>query len=74
MEKISPMKRCIAKWTKKDRVGYLFIFPAVLVLFVFTIIPLVISFIISLTNLDIFLACWGMNVSGMHSKIHFIMW
>ena len=50
------MKRCIAKWTKKDRVGYLFIFPAVLVLFVFTIIPLVISFIISLTNLDIFLA------------------
>ena len=32
MEKISPMKRCIAKWTKKDRVGYLFIFPAVLVL------------------------------------------
>lgn len=56
MEKISPMKRCIAKWTKKDRVGYLFIFPAVLVLFVFTIIPLVISFIISLTNLDIFLA------------------
>lgn len=41
---------------EKDRVGYLFIFPAVLVLFVFTIIPLVISFIISLTNLDIFLA------------------
>ena len=61
MEKISPMKRCIAKWTKKDRVGYLFIFPAVLVLFVFTIIPLVISFIFSLTNLDIFLA-WPLFV------------
>ena len=56
MEKSSPIKRFTAKWTGKDRVGYLFIFPAILVLFVFTIIPLVISFIISLTNLDIFLA------------------
>lgn len=46
----------LAKWTSKDRVGYLFIFPGVTVLFVFTIIPLIVSFIISLTDLDIFLA------------------
>jgi multiple sugar transport system permease protein len=56
MEKSSPIKKKIAKWTGKDRVGYLFIFPAILVLFVFTIVPLIISFVISLTNLDIFLA------------------
>ena len=56
MEKSSPVKRFIAKWTNKDRVGYLFILPGVSVLFIFTIIPLLVSFIISLTNLDIFLA------------------
>ena len=57
------MKKGLAKWTGKDRVGYLFIFPGMLILFVFTIIPLVISFIISLTNLDIFLA-WP-NMVGL---------
>lgn len=51
-----PMKKGLSKWTGKDRVGYLFIFPGMFILFVFTIIPLVVSFIISLTNLDIFLA------------------
>lgn len=56
MEKSSPVKKFIAKWTNKDRVGYLFILPGVSVLFIFTIIPLIVSFIISLTNLDIFLA------------------
>ena len=56
MGKSSPVKRFIAKWTNKDRVGYLFILPGVSVLFIFTIIPLLVSFIISLTNLDIFLA------------------
>lgn len=50
------MKKTIAKWTGKDMVGYLFIFPAILILFVFTIIPLIVSFVISVTNLDIFLA------------------
>ena len=59
------MKKGLAKWTGKDRVGYLFIFPGMLILFVFTIIPLVISFIISLTNLDIFLA-WP-NMVGLEN-------
>ncbi|EET59280.1 ABC transporter, permease protein [Marvinbryantia formatexigens DSM 14469] len=57
MEKSQPAaRRWIQRWTKKDRVGYLFIFPAVFILFVFTIIPLICSFFISLTDLDIFLA------------------
>lgn len=55
MERGTSYKNFIKKWTNKDRVGYIFIFPAVFILFVFTIIPLIISFIISLTNLDIFL-------------------
>lgn len=59
------MKKGLAKWTGKDRVGYLFIFPGMLILFVFTIIPLVVSFIISLTNLDIFLA-WP-NMVGLEN-------
>lgn len=56
MEKSSPIRKFIAKWTHKDRVGYLFILPGVSILFIFTIIPLIVSFAISLTNLDIFLA------------------
>lgn len=56
MDKISPLRRMIARWTRKDRVGYLFILPAILILFVFTIIPLMFSFVISLTDLNIFLA------------------
>ena len=56
MEKRSPLKQFVAKWTGKDRVGYLFIFPGVFILFLFTVVPLVVSFFISLTNLDIFLA------------------
>lgn len=49
-------KRFITRWTRKDRVGYLFIFPGVFILTVFTIIPLIVSFIISVTDLNIFLA------------------
>ncbi len=64
-ERSRGMKKGLAKWTGKDRVGYLFIFPGMLILFVFTIIPLVISFIISLTNLDIFLA-WP-NMVGLEN-------
>lgn len=56
MERSGAVKRFWKKWTRKDRVGYLFIFPSVSILFVFTIIPLIFSFVISLTNLDIFLA------------------
>lgn len=56
METKSPARSWISRWTRKDRVGYLFIFPAISILFIFTIIPLVVSFIISVTDLDIFLA------------------
>lgn len=56
MGKSSSIRKFIVKWTKKDRVGYLFILPGILILFIFTIIPLLVSFIISLTDLDIFLA------------------
>ncbi|MDD3336408.1 MAG: sugar ABC transporter permease [Eubacteriales bacterium] len=40
----------------KDRVGYLFILPSCLIILVFSILPLLASFIIGLTDLDIFLA------------------
>ncbi len=40
----------------KDRAGYFFILPAMIVLLAFTIIPVFCSFFISLTDLDIFLA------------------
>lgn len=56
MERSSPVKRIVKRWTRKDRVGYLFIFPAIFILFVFTIVPLIFSFFISVTDLDIFLA------------------
>ena len=55
MEKNRTVKKGLAKWFGKDRVGYLFVFPAILFLFVFTIIPLLVSFVMSLTNLNIFL-------------------
>ena len=45
-----------SKMTNKDHVGYLFILPSCLILLLFTIIPLIMSFAISLTDLDIFLA------------------
>ena len=61
MDRSSPLRRMIARWTRKDRVGYLFILPAILILFVFTIIPLVVSFFISLTDLNIFLAVPNMT-------------
>lgn len=41
--------------TDRKHVGYLFIFPALLDLFIFVAIPLVIAFYIALTDLDIFL-------------------
>lgn len=56
MKTKSPAGGWISRWTRKDRVGYLFIFPAIFILFVFTIIPLIVSFVISVTDLDIFLA------------------
>ncbi len=53
--KISLLGRFRRYWLGKKRIGYLFIFPSVFILFVFTIIPLISSFFISFTNLDIFL-------------------
>ena len=41
--------------TNRKNVGYLFIFPALLDLFIFVAIPLIAAFYIALTDLDIFL-------------------
>ncbi len=43
------------RWFDKDRVGYLFILPSCLVIFLFILIPLLTSFAISTTDLSIFL-------------------
>ena len=48
-------KKGAARLLDKDHVGYLFILPSCLIIFIFTIIPLLASFVISLTNMDIFL-------------------
>lgn len=48
-------KKGAARLLDKDHVGYLFILPSCLIIFIFTIIPLLASFVISLTDMDIFL-------------------
>lgn len=47
--------RVWSRMTDRKHVGYLFIFPALLDLFIFVAVPLVIAFYIALTDLDIFL-------------------
>lgn len=44
-----------AYWNKPAHAAYLFIAPALLIILVFVIVPLVSSFVISLTNMDIFM-------------------
>ncbi len=44
-----------AYWNKPNHAAYLFIAPALLIILVFVIVPLISSFIISLTNMDIFM-------------------
>ena len=48
-------KKGASRLLDKDHVGYLFILPSCLIIFIFTIIPLLASFVISLTDMDIFL-------------------
>ncbi len=43
------------RWSSKERVGYLFILPSCLIILVFTLLPLLASFAISATDLNIFL-------------------
>lgn len=44
----------LAFWNKTNHAAYLFLLPSLLVLFLFTVVPLVGTFIISLTNMNIF--------------------
>ena len=46
----------VQRWFHKNRVGYFFILPSCIIILVFTLVPLLVSFVLSLTNLDIFLA------------------
>ena len=48
-------KRFWNKLTDKDHVGYLFILPAVFIITIFIIIPLIAAFFIGLLNLDSFM-------------------
>ncbi len=57
-ERISGVKRVISS-LRRYRAPYLFIIPSLTILFVFLFLPVVISFIMSLTNWDIYgLANW----------------
>lgn len=51
----NPLRSFMDHWTHKDRVGYLFTLPSLLITFIFVIVPLLISFALGLTDLDIFL-------------------
>lgn len=42
-------------WNRPSHAAYLFIAPALLIIFLFVIVPLVSSFVISLTDMDIFM-------------------
>jgi multiple sugar transport system permease protein len=44
-----------AYWNKPGHAAYLFIAPALLIIFLFVVVPLISSFVISLTNMDIFM-------------------
>lgn len=48
------MKRLASYWNKPSRAAYLFLAPSFLVLLLFTILPLLGTFLISFTNLNIF--------------------
>lgn len=56
-----------SKLFDKDHVGYFFIFPSLLIIFLFTIIPLFEAFGIAATDMNIFMAKW--NFTGMENFI-----
>ena len=53
--KESEFSKVRAYWNKPGHAAYLFIAPAMLIIFLFVVVPLISSFVISLTNMDIFM-------------------
>lgn len=63
---MASIKQVIQKLNRPQRAAYLFIAPALILLFVFTIVPLLSTLVISVLNMDVFL-----KVSGFASFEHF---
>lgn len=53
--KESKLSRIKTYWNRPCHAAYLFIAPAIIIIFMFVIVPLISSFIISLTDMDIFM-------------------
>ncbi|WP_455616131.1 carbohydrate ABC transporter permease [Eisenbergiella sp.] len=53
--KESKLSRIKTYWNRPSHAAYLFIAPAIIIIFMFVIVPLISSFIISLTDMDIFM-------------------
>lgn len=56
-----------SKLFDKDHVGYFFILPSLLIIFIFTIVPLFEAFGIAATDMNIFMSKW--NFTGMENFI-----
>lgn len=56
-----------SKLFDKDNVGYFFILPSLLIIFIFTIVPLFEAFGIAATDMNIFMSKW--NFTGMENFI-----
>jgi multiple sugar transport system permease protein len=52
---VNTLRRIDAYWNKPEHAAYLFIAPVMIILFVFSIVPLISSFILSGTDLSLFL-------------------
>ena len=63
---MASIKQVIQKLNRPQRAAYLFIAPALILLFVFTIVPLLSTLVISVLNMDVFL-----KVSGFAGFGHF---
>ena len=55
MKEKSRAGRVYSYWSKPNHAAYLFIAPSLAVILVFVVFPLVSSFVISLTDMDIFM-------------------
>jgi ABC-type sugar transport system permease subunit/ABC-type glycerol-3-phosphate transport system substrate-binding protein len=59
-ESPTPWSEVLSSFLRKDILGYLFVMPALLMLAVFLFVPLAVSFLMSLTDLNIFnINRWG---------------
>lgn len=63
IEGVSHMVKVVRFFKKPEGAAYLFIFPALAILLVFTVVPLAATFVFSLLNLDVFLQ--GATFAGM---------